>query len=153
MADDFRRLEPWLQEIASRFDDRSRLKMGRRIAQALRKMNAKRIAANTQPDGTAMDPRKQTEGAVRKKVRASGKMFKRLRLAKNMPIRVHPEQVEISFDNQIAATAAVHHFGLRDRVSKFRGAPSIRYPRRELLGFGTEDEAAIMDIILETMEA
>lgn len=148
MADDFRRLAPWLQEVASRFDERSRLKMGRKIAQQLRKLNARRIAANTQPDGSAMEPRKQAEGPVRKKAPASGKMFKRMRLVKNMPIRVHPDQIEVSFSSQMAQTAAVHHFGLRDRVAKFRGAPSIRYPRRELLGFGSEDEAAIMDMLL-----
>lgn len=153
MADDFRRLAPWLQQVAARFDDRSRLKMGRKIAQALRKLNAKRIAANVQPDGTAMEPRRQqTESVVRKKVRESGKMFKRMKLAKNMPIRVHADQIEISFNSKMAQTAAVHHYGLRDRVARFRGAPSVRYPRRELLGFGPEDEAEIIDIIMAEIE-
>lgn len=153
MADDFRRLAPWVQQVASRFDSRTRMKMGRKIAQTLRKINAKRIAANVQPDGTAMEPRKQRESVVRKKARESGKMFKRMKLAKNMPIRVHPDQIEISFDSKMAKTAAVHHYGLRDRVARFRGAPSIRYPRRELLGFGPEDEAAIIDIIMEAIDA
>jgi phage virion morphogenesis protein len=152
MADDFRRLDPWIQQIAARFDERSRLKMGRQMAQALRKLNAKRIAANVQPDGTAMEPRKQRANVVRDKVRKSGKMFQRMKLAKNMPISVHPDQIEITFDSKLAQTAAVHHYGLRDRIGRFRGAPSIRYPRRELLGIGPDDEAEIIDIIMASIE-
>lgn len=151
MADDFRRLDPWIQQIAARFDERSRLKMGRKMAQALRKLNAKRIAANVQPDGTAMAPRKKPANVVRDKVRKSGKMFQRMKLAKNMPISVHPDQIEITFDSKLAQTAAVHHYGLRDRIGRFRGAPSIRYPRRELLGFAPEDINSVTRIILDTV--
>lgn len=155
MADDFRRLAPWIQQVVSRFDERSRIKMSRRIAILLRRMNAKRIGQNIQPDGTAMEPRKKQPQRNRKtkRVRKGPRMFPATRKISNMSIRARSDHLTIGFDDKVERAANVHHFGLRDRVSKFRGAPSVRYPRRELLGFGTQDEAAIMDLILETIEA
>lgn len=152
MADDFSRLDPWIQEIASRFDARTRLKINRRIGMVLRQINARRIAANTQPDGAAMEPRKPRQSVVKDKVRKSGKMFKRIRLAKNMQIKAHADQVELRFDSKVASAAEVHHFGLRDRIGRFQGAPTIRYPSRQLLGLGPEDEASILDEILKVIE-
>ena len=155
MADDFHRLAPWIQQIAARFDERSRKKMGRKIAQSLRTLNAKRIAANVQPDGSAMEPRKKQAQRNRqtKRIRKGPRMFPNIRKKSNMTIRVTADHVEIGFNDKVARAANVHHYGLRDRIAHFRGAPSIRYPRRELLGFGPEDEAEIIEVVMNAIDA
>jgi phage virion morphogenesis protein len=153
MADDFDRFAPWVMDVASRFDDRSRAKINRRLGTILRNLNAKRMGQNVQPDGSAMEPRKKQDSHIKDKMRSSGRMFKRMKLAKNMQITSSPNHVEIRFNGKIARAAEVHHFGLRDRVGRFKGAPSVTYPSRQLLGFGPEDEVAIMDGILKALSA
>lgn len=138
-------LEPWLEGIMNRLKPGERLKLARKIGQMLRRRNAQRIAANIQPDGSAMEPRKpRKRGRSRR-----GKMFQKTRLARNMRVRAQPDQVEVSFKQAVASAAAVHHFGLVDKVEKTATAPRVRYPSRKLLGIPPEDRDAIMDEALD----
>ncbi len=154
MSDDFSRLAPWVAGIARRFGDGNMRRIARKIGLALRRANAARIAANVQPDGTAMQPRKPRPLRERKKdrVRKKGRMFPKIRLARNMKLDASAERVELSFGGKVRKTAEVHHFGLRDRVARFHGAPQIRYPSRALLGFGAGDDDAILETVLDGVD-
>lgn len=117
---------------------RATLKLG----QALRRSNLARIAANIEPDGGAMEPRKprrDRRGRLRRK--AGGRMFARLRFARNFRIEARPDSVEIGPSSAIDRLAAVHHFGEEDVVGRLRDGRVIRtrYPARRLLGFAAED--------------
>lgn len=155
MADDFNRLAPWAAAIAQRFGDGNMRKVARKIGQILRRANAARIASNVQPDGSAMEPRKKRPLRERKKdrVRRKGRMFPKIRLARNMRIDADADQVALSFGSKVSRNAEVHHFGLRDRVARFRGAPQVRYPVRELMGFGAADDDAILEAVIDATKA
>lgn len=155
MTDNFNLLAPWASAIAERFGAGNMRRIARKIGLALRGINAARIAANVEPDGSAMEPRKPRPLRDRKKdrIRRKGRMFPRIRLARNMIVEADAEQVELSFTGKVAKTAEVHHFGLRDRVARFRGAPQYRYPARELLGFGAADDDIILATVLAGVEA
>ena len=47
----------------------------------------------------------------------------------------------------MARIARVHQDGLRDRVS--RHGPTVRYERRQVLGFTDADAKAIRDLLIE----
>lgn len=155
MNDNFDRLAPWVAAIARRFGDGNMRKIARKIGLMLRRVNAGRIAANVQPDGSAMEPRKRRPLRDRKndRVRKKGRMFPKIRLARNMRVKATADQVEVNFNDKVARAANVHHFGLRDRVARFRGAPQVRYPVRELLGFGADDDDAILEAVLDGVDA
>lgn len=155
MSDSFNQLAPWVAAIAERFGDGNMRKIARKIGLALRRINGERISRNVEPDGSAMEPRKPRPLRDRKKdrIRKKARMFPRIRLARNMNVDADADQVELTFNGKVAKTAEVHHFGLRDRVARFRGAPQVRYPVRELLGFGTFDEEVILATVLDGVEA
>lgn len=123
------------------------------VARELRRRNQRRIAAQVEPDGSAFAPRKprasdRRKGAVRRRAR---NMFARLRLARHMRAGATDSEAFVEFTGRAARIARVHHEGLEDAVE--RGGPRVRYPRRELLGIPPEDEARIMDVLLEHLSA
>lgn len=52
----------------------------------------------------------------------------------------------MQFEGKVQRIARVHHYGLRDRVS--RKGPEVRYAERQLLGSNDELEAITHDILL-----
>lgn len=155
MTDNFNRLAPWAAAIAQRFGDGNMRKIARKIGIYLRRANAARIASNVQPSGRAMEPRKKRPLRERKqdRIRKKGRMFPKIRLARNMKIDANADQVALSFGSKVNRNAEVHHFGLRDRVARFRGAAQYRYPARELMGFGSADDDAILETVLDGIDA
>jgi phage virion morphogenesis protein len=155
LTDNFNQLAPWVAAIAKRFGDGNMRKIARKIGLALRRTNAQRIARNVEPDGSTMEPRKPRPLRDRKKdrVKKKGRMFPKIRLARNMNVDASADHVELSFNGKVAKTAEVHHFGLRDRVARIRGAAQYRYPARELLGFGADDDDAILAAVLDGVDA
>jgi len=156
MADDLAELEPFLATYLNRLGPAQRRKVTRKIGQELRKANAKRIAANVEPDGPAMEPRKPRPRMkdAKGKIRRTGKMFPRIRLAKAMRIRANTDEVELAFTGGIDRTARAHQFGLTDVVGKTATGKVVktRYPARRLLGFGPEDLDLIMETALKLLE-
>lgn len=145
-------MEPWLEGILARLKPGARLRLARKIGQMLRRRNAARIRKNVEPDGTKMEPRarmRDRKGRLRGR-HGSGRMFKKIGLARNMKIKARPDSVEVSFAPKVARTAAVHHFGLRDRVENRRNSVRVRYPERRLLGIPKGDREVIME---ESMKA
>ena len=128
--------------------------VARKIGQRLRRLNTARIAANVQPDGSAMEPRKprrDRRGRIRRAV--SKKMFRRLRYARNLKITANPNRVELAFKSG-ADIAEIHHFGKIGTVGKDNRGQAIRtrYPVRHLLGFGAQDEAEIEEELLSWID-
>lgn len=123
-----------------------RRQLARAMAQRLREANARRIASQLNPDGTAFEPRKSTlrkkQGRLRRRA-----MFSKLRTARYLTITAGPEGAVVEFAAEVQRIAQVHHFGLKDRVNKRRG-PEVEYPARELLGINDGDLSALEALIL-----
>ncbi|MES2905073.1 MAG: phage virion morphogenesis protein [Pseudomonadota bacterium] len=152
MPDDFSKIEPWIMGLMARLSASQRRSLARRIGQQLRRSNAARIAANQQPDGSAMERRKPRVRRDGDRVRKKGRMFKKISLARNMKIDAKADGVALAFSGAVRRTAEVHHFGKRDRVARFRGAPEVQYPARALMGFGDGDDDAIMQAVLDHLD-
>lgn len=154
MADDLAALERFLGPLVERLSPGARIRVARKIGEELRRANARRIAANVEPDGAAMEPRKRrkrlTDGKGR--IRRTGKMFPKIRQARSLRITPSPDEVRVGFESpMIAHTARAHHEGLADYVGRTKDGKVIRtqYPRRRLLGISAADEAAIIDAAME----
>lgn len=165
MADDgngdLAELEPFLATYLNRLGPAQRRKVMRKIGQEVRRINTRRIAANVEPDGAGMQPRKPRarmsdgKGRIKRdRQKAKGKMFRKLRLARQIAVDVGDDQVVLSFKGNAAESASRHHFGLTGFVGKSSRGKDIRtkYPRRRLLGFGPEDIDAITNAALGLLE-
>ena len=90
-------LDPWLGDILAGLSPAKRKRAATKLGQALRRSNLARITANVEPDGGKMEERKarlDRRGRVRKK--AGGKMFRKLRYARQWAIRARSDSVEIT---------------------------------------------------------
>ena len=135
-------LDPWLGNILAGLSPAKRKRAATKLGQALRRSNLARITANVEPDGGKMEERKarlDRRGRVRKK--AGGKMFRKLRYARQWAIRARSDSVEITLKKG-DGVALVHHFGKRGFVGRGPDGKKIytRYPQRRLLGFGEGDD-------------
>lgn len=166
MADDLAQLEPFLAAYLNRLGPAQRRKVLRKIGEETRRLNAKRIADNVQPDGSAMAPRKKRKRMKDRKgrIRRTGKMFPKIRLARSLKVLPSQDQVEVGygwnrFTNYIAS---IHQEGRTvpiGRIGANTGGGSTAgrkiyatYPERRLLGFGPEDLEAITDAALKMLE-
>jgi phage virion morphogenesis protein len=150
MADDLREFEEWMGRVIAGISPARRRGATLRLGQALRRANLMRIAANVEPDGGAMEPRKASvneRGRLRRK--AGTRMFRRLRLTKAWKVDADADGVEITPSSAaIDRVAAAHHFGETDRVGRLRDGRVIRtkYPQRRLIGLPGEDRALAIEI-------
>nr|DAQ61898.1 MAG TPA: virion morphogenesis protein [Caudoviricetes sp.] len=123
----------------------ARKRMMRELAQQLRRSQQKNIRMQRNPDGTAYEPRRVT--ARTKKGRIRRQMFTKLRTTKYLKAVASPDSASVEFEGRVQRIARVHHYGLRDRVS--RKGLVIRYAERKLLGINSEVKALIMDVLQE----
>lgn len=65
-------------------------------------------------------------------------MFAKLRTTKYLKTAASADSASVEFAGQVQRIARVHHYGLRDRVS--RKGPEVRYEKRRLLGVNNEVE-------------
>lgn len=133
-------LETFLGRFVTALSPREMRGLAGKIGQSIRRTNAARIAANKQPDGSAMQARRPREGKRR------GKMFRQLRQARLLKVRPSADGVTVGFTGQAQQVAKVHHFGEEDTVGRTRDGRTIRarYAARLLLGIGEMDEDDIM---------
>ena len=75
-------------------------------------------------------------------------MFTKLRQAKWLKAEVRPDTAAVQFVAQVERIAAVHQYGLRDRVSPWKKAEAS-YPARELLGFTAADIDTVRNLVLD----
>lgn len=122
----------------------ARAALAKEIASRLHESQAKRIAAQKNPDGSAFEPRKPQLRHRKKNLRAG--MFAKLRTAKHLKSSSSADAAIVSFTRDVERIARVHQFGLRDRVSKKTGV-EVTYPARHLLGVSADDKSALEDLV------
>ena len=146
-----------LEQFADYFDNMladlspaRRKAVARKVGQQLRRSNAARIAANIEPDGSNMEPRKPRGELRGGRDRRGTKMFRKLRYARNFFINPGADGVQLAPKRGAVAIARVHHFGLTGFVGRTRSQDTVRarYEQRRLLGFGEGDIAAIAEVML-----
>ena len=120
------------------------------IAKGLRPRNARRIAAQQNPDGSAFEPRKPQLRHRKKKLRQT--MFAKLRTAAYLKAEGSPDGAVVRFAREVERIAKVHHYGLRDRVNRRRDL-EVAYPQRELLGLPKDDVDFVESLVVEHLAA
>lgn len=73
-------------------------------------------------------------------------MFTKLRTTKYLKTAASADSASVQFEGKVQRIARVHHYGLRDRVS--RKGPEVRYAERRLLGVNDDVENLTRDILI-----
>ena len=147
MSDNLTELETWLSPLMAKLEPQERTRLAREAAREIRKNQTKRITAQKNPDGSAYEKRKPRK-LREKRGRIKKKMFQKLKMARYLKAQGNEQAVTVGFTGRVARIARVHQYGLKDRAG--RGAPEVRYARRELLGLSENDLEIIRDAIIGT---
>lgn len=141
-------LDAWCAGLLQSLQPAQRRALAREMAHRLRESQAKRIAAQLNPDGSAFDPRKTQARGKRGAIRR--KMFIKIRTAKWMKTEATPDSAVVTFASSVQAMAKVHQFGLRDSVNKRRkSGAEVTYPVRQLLGFTQGEVDTVGGLMLD----
>lgn len=140
-------LEAYCSALLANLEPSSRRQLAREIGTGLRSSNAKRIAAQRNPDGSPYEPRK-AQKLRRKKGSIRRGMFAKLRTARFLKMQASSESAVIKFAGEVERIAEVHHYGLRDKVNRRRSL-EVQYPERKLLGIPSEDVSLVEDFVIE----
>lgn len=144
---DQQRVDDWLAALLANLEPAARNRMMRELAQELRRSQQQNIRLQRNPDGSGYEPRRVT--ARSKKGRIKHQMFAKLRTAKYLKTAANANSACVLFEGKVQRIARVHHYGLRDRVS--RKGPKVRYAERRLLGVNSLLEGAVLNILLRYM--
>ncbi|MDN8597877.1 phage virion morphogenesis protein [Citrobacter sp. S2-9] len=128
--DSLHKVDEWLEALLANLEPAARQRMMRQLAQQLRRTQQQNIRLQRNPDGSGYEPRRVT--ARSKKGRIKRQMFAKLRTTKYLKTAASADSASVEFAGQVQRIARVHHYGLRDRVS--RKGPEVRYAERQLLG-------------------
>lgn len=142
-------LQGWLGGLLVNLAPPAQRALARAVAAEIRRRQAARIAEQRNPDGSPYEARKPQLRARPGRVKRA--MFARLRTARFLKAQSSPDAAVVSFVGRTQRIAAVHQFGLRDRVN--RGGLEVTYPQRELLGFDDGDIGRIADLVLSHLAA
>ncbi len=144
-------LDAWCAALLQNLQPAKRRALAREMARRLRESQAKRIAAQLNPDGSAFEPRKTQARGKRGAIRR--KMFAKIRTAKWMKTESTPDSAIVTFSASVQQMAKVHQFGLRDRVNRRRknggSGPEVTYPVRQLLGFTQGEVDMVGSLMLD----
>jgi len=148
MADELAPLDAWCRDLLTRLEPSQRRTLAREIAKRMRESQAKRIASQTNPDGSPFATRKPRlirgkMGSIRRQ------MFAKLRAAKWLKSDASPDSAVVAFTSQVQHIAQVHQFGLRDKVNRRTSNLEVDYPARRLLGFTAAEVSTVEDIVLK----
>ena len=143
---DLEPLDAYCAGLIANLTPAARRQLAREMASRLRASQAKRIAAQQNPDGSTYAPRKphkfrSKKGLIRRT------MFAKMRTARFLKSEATPEGAAVTFASQVQRIAQVHQYGLRDKVNRRRG-PEVQYSARELLGLTANDLSLIEDMII-----
>lgn len=136
-------MDAWLTALLANLEPAARKCMMRELAQQLRRNQQNNIRLQRNPDGTGYEPRRVK--ARTKKGRIKRQMFAKLRTTKYLKTAATADSASVEFAGQVQRIARVHHYGLRDRVSR-RGL-EVRYAERRLLGVNKESIDLTLDIL------
>lgn len=134
-------VDAWLDALQAGLEPAARKRMMRELAQQLRRSQQKNIRMQRNPDGTAYEPRRVT--ARTKQGRIRRQMFAKLRTTKYLKAVASQDSASVEFESRVQRIARVHHYGLRDRVS--RKGPEVKYAERRLLGLNNVTENIIRE--------
>lgn len=84
--------------------------------------------------------------APRSKARPA-QMFRGLRSGRHLKAGADADGGWIEFTQRASRIALIHHDGRRDRVAP--DGPEVDYPKRELIGFGSDDEARLVNMFID----
>lgn len=141
--DNLHEVDAWLDALMAKLEPAERKKMLREVARDVRRIQQANMTAQRAPDGSAWEPRRVS--ARTKPGRIKRKMFVKLKTAKYLKTKATGDSAEVAFVPAVQRLARVHHYGLRDKVSK-RGI-KVKYSERPLLGVNGETESLINDIL------
>ncbi|WJS17170.1 phage virion morphogenesis protein [Escherichia coli] len=141
---ELQKVDDWLSALLANLEPVARSRMMRQLAQELRRTQQQNIRMQHNPDGSSYEPRRVT--ARSKKGRIKRQMFTKLRTTKYLKTAASADSASVQFEGKVQRNARVHHYGLRDRVS--RNGPEVRYAVRKLLGINEEVETLTQDILL-----
>lgn len=142
--DELQQVDAWLTALLGNLGPAERKRMLRELAQQLRRTQQQNIRLQRNPDGSGYEPRRVT--ARTKQGRIKRQMFTKLRTVKYLKATAGSDSASVQFEGKVQRIARVHHYGLRDRVS--RKGPEIRYAERRLLGFNNEAKDITAEILL-----
>lgn len=145
--DELEPIQAAVSGLIERLEPASRRQLARIVAADLRSTNAKRIAEQRNPDGSAYEPRKtrirSKKGSIRRQ------MFSRLRTSRWMKVQTTPDTAIVTFADQVQRMAQVHHLGLRDKVNRKKTDLEVQYPARKLLGYSDADVSRISETVID----
>lgn len=145
MADDLEALEDWVAPLIEKLETAERRKLARTIGNELRRSQRQRIRSQKNPDGTPYEPRRRLRdqsGRIRRKA-----MFGKITAARYLKVRTTPDAVSVGFFGRVARIAAVHQYGLTEKVD--RNGPAYDYPARVLLGHSDADRELVRDLLID----
>ncbi|EOV3889094.1 phage virion morphogenesis protein [Escherichia coli] len=142
--DELQQVDAWLTALLASLAPAERKRMLRELAQQLRRTQQQNIRLQRNPDGSGYEPRRVTGRT--KQGRIKRQMFSKLRTARYLKATASADSASVQFEGRVQRIARVHHYGLRDRVS--RKGPEIRYTKRQLLGFSDNSRLLIRDVLL-----
>lgn len=147
MTDELSLLEDWAGALLLKLAPSGRRKVAKAIAEALRRSQQHRIAAQREPDGTPFVPRKRPKDLRGKRGRIKrDAMFMKLRTARYLKAKATATNAFVEMTGRTGKIATAHQYGGLDRVNS-RG-PHVRYPRRTLLGFDIDDRVIVRDVLI-----
>lgn len=138
-------VDAWLDALLAGLEPATRKRMMRELAQQPRRSQQNNIRMQRNPDGTAYEPRRVT--ARTKQGRIRRQMFAKLRTTKYLKAVASHDTASVEFESRVQRIARVHHYGLRDRVS--RKGMEVRYAKRRLLGMNHETDMLIQGKLFE----
>lgn len=137
-------VDDWLAALLAQLEPAARKKMLREVAHDVRRIQKANITAQRSPDGTAWEPRRVSPRSKKGRIRRG--MFAKLKTAKYLKAQAGADAAEVAFVPSVQKLARVHHYGLRDRVS--RRGPIVKYAERSLLGINDITEDIVENIII-----
>lgn len=140
-------VDAWLAALLSQLEPAARKKMLREVAHDVRRIQQANITAQRSPDGTAWEPRRVSARSKKGRIRRG--MFAKLKTAKYLKAQAGVDAAEVAFVPSVQKLARVHHYGLRDQVS--RRGPMVKYAERPLLGINSETKKIVEELILNWM--
>ncbi|MGP2501075.1 phage virion morphogenesis protein [Pantoea ananatis] len=146
--DNLHEVDAWLDALLAKLEPAERKKMLREVARDVRRIQQANMTAQRAPDGSAWEPRRVS--ARTKPGRVKRKMFVKLKTAKYLKTKATGDSAEVAFVPAVQRLARVHHYGLRDKVSK-RGI-KVKYSERPLLGVNGETESLVKDILYRWLD-
>nr|WP_097432711.1 phage virion morphogenesis protein [Escherichia coli] len=123
---ELQKVDDWLSALLANLEPAARSRMMRQLAQELRRTQQQNIRMQRNPDGSSYEPRRVT--ARSKKGRIKRQMFTKLRTTKYLKTAASADSASVQFEGKVQRIARVHHYGLRDRIS--RRGPEVRYANR-----------------------